>query len=50
MDARLRARRSRWPADGEVVWSWPPDAGVKRVEMTARDGGYQARYPEESAR
>jgi len=21
-----------WPADGEVVWSWRPDAGVKFAE------------------
>ena len=29
-------------ADGEVVWSWTPSAGV--------DGGYQAWYAGESAK
>ena len=29
-------------ADGEVVWSWRPDAGVKLVERSASDGGKQA--------
>jgi hypothetical protein len=26
-------------ADGEVVWSWHPDAGVKFVEKSTSDGG-----------
>jgi hypothetical protein len=33
-------------ADGEVVWSWRPDAGAKFVKTLARltgDGGKQAR-------
>jgi hypothetical protein len=29
-------------ADGEVVWSWRPDAGVKLVERSASDGGKTA--------
>jgi hypothetical protein len=36
-------------ADGEVVWSRRPDAGVKFALRSAGDGGYQARYTEESA-
>ena len=32
MDAKA-ARRSQSNADGEGVWSCPPDAGVKRAEM-----------------
>jgi hypothetical protein len=36
-------------ADGEDVWSWHPDAGVKFAPRSAGDGGYQARYTEESA-
>ena len=34
-------------ADGEIVWSWPPDAEVKRAGVTnaARDGGKKARSP-----
>jgi hypothetical protein len=28
-----RARRSATEADGKVVWSWPPDAGVKLAVM-----------------
>jgi len=39
-------------ADGEVVWSWPPDAEVKRArhDDLARDGGKKARFPGESAK
>jgi len=44
-------------ADGEVVWSWSPDAGIKSCEvaMSARhaaqgDGGYQARHSGESTK
>jgi len=37
-------------ADGESVWSWPPDAEVKPCETFRKgDGGYQARHPGESA-
>jgi hypothetical protein len=32
-------------ADGEVVWSWPPDAEAKWAERSARDGGKKARSP-----
>ena len=32
-------------ADGEVVWSWRPDAGAKSVDRTADDGGKRARSP-----
>jgi len=39
----------RWlAADGEVVWSWHPDAGVKLATMLAHradDGGKKARSP-----
>ncbi len=37
-------------ADGEVVWSWCPDAGTKlRGDELRDDGGNQARFPGESA-
>ncbi|MGJ4996122.1 hypothetical protein ACQR0Z_16965 [Bradyrhizobium sp. HKCCYLS3077] len=39
-------------ADGEIVWSWPPDAEVKPALMLthrAGDGGQKARRTEESA-
>jgi hypothetical protein len=29
-------------ADGEVVWSWRSNAGVKGAESSANDGGNQA--------
>ena len=32
-------------ADGEVVWSWRPDAGAKVVEQSTDDGGKKARSP-----
>jgi hypothetical protein len=32
-------------ADGEVVWSWRPDAGAKVAERSANDGGKRARSP-----
>ena len=34
-------------ADGEVVWSWLPDAGVKflRSQLLRDDGGKKARSP-----
>ena len=32
-------------ADGEVVWSWRPDAGAKLAERSANDGGKRARSP-----
>jgi hypothetical protein len=33
-------------ADGEIVWSWRPDAGAKFVGIrTTNDGGKKARSP-----
>jgi hypothetical protein len=32
-------------ADGEIVWSWRPDAGVKSAIRSAGDGGKKARSP-----
>ena len=32
-------------ADGEVVWFWRPDAGVKLVVRPIDDGGKRARSP-----
>jgi hypothetical protein len=32
-------------ADGEIVWSWLPDAGVKSAIRSAGDGGKRARSP-----
>ncbi len=43
--ADLVARTNGADADGEVVWSWRPDAGAKRAERSARDGGKKARSP-----
>jgi hypothetical protein len=49
----------RCDADGQVVWSRSPDAGIKPVDLRFRpcgrnaeigDGGYQARYSRESAK
>jgi hypothetical protein len=31
--------------DGEIVWSWRPDAGVKSLGIPRGDGGYQAGTP-----
>jgi hypothetical protein len=45
MDAFAR-ETSGANADGEIVWSRPPDAGVK-LARSAGDGGYQARHPGE---
>ena len=38
-------------ADGEVVWAWHPDAGVKfvRSKLLTGDGGQTARRTGESA-
>ncbi len=46
MDADGAQRRSALEADGEVVWSWRPDAGVKRAggipqAMVAKEPGHQ---------
>jgi hypothetical protein len=32
-------------ADGEIVWSWPPDAEAKLAARSAGDGGKKARSP-----
>ncbi len=37
-------------ADGEVVWSWRPDAGVKPAGRLAGDGGKRARSPRRARR
>jgi hypothetical protein len=37
-------------ADGKIVWSCPPDAGVKLVDDFTGDGGNKARFTEESAK
>jgi hypothetical protein len=46
---RVTARDERLNlADGEVVWSWRPDAGVKLATMLAHradEGGKKARSP-----
>src|ERR1700719_1930922 len=41
------ARRAALEADGEVVWSWRPDAGAKflRSKLLRSDGGKRARSP-----
>jgi hypothetical protein len=47
------ARRNALEADGEVVWSWRPDAGVKSAAMlriVACDGGKRARSPRRARR
>jgi len=41
---RRRRKTSGANADGEVVWSWRPDAGVKVVDEFTNDGGKRARY------
>ena len=46
--ARVRAGESSL-TDGEGVWSWSPDAGIKLAgDEPAGDGGYKARYTGES--
>jgi len=46
MDAGGAADESAILADGEVVWSWRPDAGVKFAdENSASEGGKKARSP-----
>ena len=39
MDARCAAGRACACADGEVVWSWRPDAGVKRARWRCQPYG-----------
>jgi len=50
MDAEARrasfARTTDAFADGEVVWSWCPDAGIKSCGDEPRgDGSKKARFP-----
>ena len=47
VDAALAQDESKQPADGEVVWSWRRDAGVKfvRSKLLRGDGGKKARSP-----
>ena len=47
MDApgQVLLRKTTGPdADGEIVWSWRPDAGVKRAERSVRDRSKKARF------
>jgi hypothetical protein len=47
------ARTNGMCADGEVAWSWRPDAGVKLAKMLKRlagDGGKKARFTGEIAK
>jgi hypothetical protein len=46
----LARHDERAKADGEVVWSRRPDAGVKLAEQSVDDGGKQARLTEESSK
>ena len=36
---RLPRQTSEVRADGQVVWSWSPDAGIKPVDELTGDGG-----------
>jgi hypothetical protein len=47
VDATLAHDERRAVADGEVVWFWRRDAGVKfvRSKLLAGDGGKKARSP-----
>jgi hypothetical protein len=42
MDAKAREMMMRVEADGKGVWSCPPDAGVKPIEMRFRPCGRNA--------
>jgi len=47
----VAARRRTAPAtDGEVVWSWRPDAGAKFCGCPRNDGGKRARSPRRARR
>src|SRR5690349_17542486 len=49
--ARFFVRTNGADADGEVVWSWRPDAGAKSRGYDPRgDGGKKARFPRESTK
>src|SRR5690349_6880102 len=45
--ARFIVRTDGADADGEIVWSWPPDAEAKFAGVTnaADDGSNKARFP-----
>jgi hypothetical protein len=47
VDAKAATDERKPDADGEVVWSWRPDAGAKfvRSKLLAGDGGKKARSP-----
>src|SRR3954451_20467933 len=45
VDAVVSIRRTMLAADGEVVWSSLPDAGVKLVKRSTNDGDKRARSP-----
>ena len=45
VDAGGAFRRTALSADGEVVWSWRLDAGVKFAEPSVGDGDKKARSP-----
>jgi hypothetical protein len=47
VDATLAQDERKAVADGEVVWSWRPDAGVKFLgsKLLRDDGGKKARSP-----
>jgi hypothetical protein len=48
VSSAIFARTNGISADGEVVWSWRPDAGAKfaktRFARLAGDGGKKARF------
>jgi hypothetical protein len=45
MDTIDGGRRAPSSVDGEVVWFWPPDAGVKSADdHPPVNGDYQARH------
>jgi hypothetical protein len=46
---RMLRQTSAVNADGEGVWSWPPDAEAKRArDDLASDGSKKARFPGEA--
>jgi hypothetical protein len=50
MDAMARETNVA-EADGEVVWFWRPDAGVKSADdHPPVNGGYQARHTRKSTK
>ena len=45
MDVLACVRRMRAKADGESVWSWPPDAEVKLYETFVKRRGLSSPVP-----